>query len=660
MKTILPSVLCVLSALLFYSPLFAEETPAETSTGKKPNILWLTCEDIGRHLGCYDFPTAQTPNLDKLAQRGMKFMHAWSNYPVCAPARTTIITGCYSAALGAEQMRSYVPLPKEVKMYPHYLRQAGYYCTNNNKTDYNAYNQDDRREISCWDVSNKNAHWKNRKDGQPFFAIFNFVVTHESQIRNEHKLKRNPDLTPVPKYHPNVPEIRRDWTQYHERITEMDAMCGEKLKELDEAGLTEDTIVFFFGDHGSGMPRNKRTPLDCGLGVPFLVYFPPKYQHLAPEGYKADGTSGQLISFVDLAPTLLSIAGVEPPAVMQGIPFAGKYANKRDYVFGFRGRMDERADLVRSVSDGRYVYVRNYHPEIFYGSRNDYMFQTRSTQVWRELYDAKKLPPEQSFFWKLKPIEELYDLRNDKDEINNLADKPEYSEIKQRLKTALRENILKIRDVHFMPENMLHARFGDSTPWEFGHNEKQYPLEKILDAAEMATDRNFPIARSISGDGTGRRFWGMTGISVLSLDTEPAVRYWAITGMLLRLADTAGEDGTQPTEKTAALFARWKRLIEDAFNDNDVSVQIVAAEILGRYGDTESDVRRAAVLLLQHAASDSPYTAWYALEAFDRFAFRCKDKGFNEQIEKLNGDKFEGKIGAVFPKIIESIRKQIL
>jgi uncharacterized sulfatase len=639
MKTFFPTAVSILITLL-PSLLCGEEK----IFNEKPNILWLTCEDTGRHLGCYGFPTAQTPNLDKLALRGTKFTHAWSNHPVCAPARTTIITGCYPAALGAEQMRSYVPLPPEIKMYPYYLRQAGYYCTNNVKTDYNAYNQDDRREASCWDVCNKNAHWKNRNENQPFFAVFNFTITHESQIRNEHQLKRNPDLNPVPKYHPNVPDFRRDWSQYHDRVTEMDALCGQRLKELDEAGLSDDTIVFFYGDHGSGMPRNKRTPLDCGLGVPFLVYFPPKYQHLAPAGYKTNGTSGQLISFVDLAPTVLSLAGVKPPEVMQGIPFAGKYAQKRDYVFGFRGRMDERADLVRSVSDGRYVYARNFHPEIIYGAKNDYMFQTRSTQVWRELYDANKLPPEQAFFWKLKPTEELYDLQSDPDEIHNLAFHTEYNELKQKLKTVLRENLLKIRDVHFLPENMLHQRFGDSTPWELGHDESKYPLAKILDAAYSATDRN------TSGDALLR---------FLS-DTEPAVRYWGITGVLLRLADTAGEDGTKPNEKTAALFQEWKTKIDVAFADESNSVQIVAAEILGRYGD-ENDVRRAAVLLLHYAVSDSPYTAWYALEALDRFAFKCgniKDQDFKSQIEKLNGDKFEGKIKSIFPKLIGSVRKQ--
>ncbi|MDR0870356.1 MAG: sulfatase-like hydrolase/transferase [Planctomycetaceae bacterium] len=618
--------------LLTALPVFAAE--------ERPNILWLTCEDTGRHLGSYNFPTAQTPVLDKLAAEGQRFVNAWSNYPVCAPARTTLITGCYPASLGAEQMRSSVPLPKTLKMYPYYLRQAGYYSTNNAKTDYNVFNQDDRRDQSCWDECNNQAHWKNRPDGKPFFAVFNFTVTHESQIRNPHQLQRDPDKTPVPKYHPNVPEVRRDWAQYHDRITEMDAMCGRKLDELREAGLTDSTIIFFYGDHGSGMPRNKRTPFDCGLGVPLVVYFPPKFQHLAPAGYKKNGISEQLVSFVDFAPTLLSIAGVKPPEDMQGIPFAGKYAGKpREYVFGFRGRMDERADLVRSVRDKRYVYVRNYHPEIIYGSPNNYMFQTRTTQVWRELYDAGKLPPEQSFFWKLKPTEELYDLQTDPDEIKNLAYLPEHQDVKNRLKTELKQHLLEIRDVHFLPENILHQRFGDSTPWEYGHS-KDYNLEKILNAADAATERSTP-------DNVLKQFLA---------DNDAAVRYWGTIGVLLRLADTAGTDGTKPTERTTALFNEWKPELVKRIDDDEPAVQVAAAEILGRYG-SQDDVEPAVKKIFLNLQSDSPYTAWLALEAFDRFAERGGVSA-DTLAKTVRPEIFTGRIQTLYPKLIEHINNQ--
>ena len=605
--------------------------------GERPNILWLTCEDTGRHLGCYGFPTAVTPALDKLAQQGMRYSHAWSNHPVCAPARTTIITGCYPASLGAEQMRSNVPLPEAIKMYPHYLRQAGYYCTNNDKEDYNVFEPNVK---SCWDASNKDAHWKNREPDQPFFAVFNFTITHESRIRDAHELQRDPDQTPVPRYHPNVPEIRRDWAQYHDRITQMDAQCAVRLDELEKAGLADDTIVFFYGDHGSGMPRNKRTPLDCGLGVPLIVYFPPKFRHLAPAEYKDNGISERLVSFVDLAPTLLSLAGIEPPKQMQGIPFAGKFAGKRDYLYGFRGRMDERADSVRSVSDGHHVYARNYHPEIIYGSPNNYMFQTRTSQVWRNMYENGELPPEQAFFWQRKPTEELYDLQNDPDEIVNLADSPEHRDTRDRLKSALKKHLLEIRDVHFLPENMLHARFAGSTPWEMGHDSQKYPMPKILDAADAATDR------STSEE----------DIVALLSDSEPACRYWGMIGVLMRLADTAGPDGTKPTAETENLYGHWRSQIAASLGDTEPSVRIVAAEIYGRYGN-ENDAATAAETLLAEAKSDSPYTVWLALESLDRFAYRCEK--YKAEIESLENVKFKGRIQPIFAVILASIKRQL-
>ena len=571
----------------------------------------------------------------------MRYRFVWSNHPVCAPARTAIITGCYPASLGAEQMRSHVPLPEPIELFPDYLRQAGYYCTNNSKTDYNVFPQNKK---SCWDVSSGQAHYKNREPNQTFFAVFNFGITHESQIRNQYEIECDPDKTSVPKYHPNVPEIRRDWTQYHERIAQLDPLCAKKLDELDEAGLSDDTIIFFFSDHGSGMPRNKRTPLDCGLGVPMIVYFPPKFQHLAPKEYKENGVGEQLISFVDLAPTVLSLAGVEPPEFMQGVAFAGKFAGKpREFVFGFRGRMDERADLVRSVSDGRYVYARNFHPQIIYGAKNAYMFQTRTTQVWRELYDAGNLSPEQAFFWELKPTEELYDLQTDPDEVVNLVDSPEHWDIQQRLEAALLIHLGNIRDAHFLPENMLHDRAVSSTPYEMAQDHMKYPLTEILAAAFNATNRR------VDDD----------VVYPLFSRTEPAVRYWGAIGILIRLADTAGPDGTKPSQETSVVYDKWKHRLDALLTDEESAVRIVAAECLGRYG-TDTDVDTAVKTLIDEIKSDSLYTAWLALEALDRFAFRCGE--YSAEIKSLGGEPFkisDGRSQEMLGPIRQSIKNQL-
>jgi len=223
-----------------------------THAAERPNILWITCEDTGQELGCYGDSYAETPNLDRLAARGLRYRNAWSNAPVCAPARTTIISGVYPPCTGAENMRSEVEMPAFMHMYPELLRQCGYYCTNNSKTDYNL-----RAPEKLWDECSGKAPYKNRQPGQPFFAIFNITVSHESQIRvRPHELKHDPAKAPLPAYHPDTPEVRHDWAQYYDKVTEMDAIAGKHLKELEQAGLADDTIVFFYGDHGPGMPRS--------------------------------------------------------------------------------------------------------------------------------------------------------------------------------------------------------------------------------------------------------------------------------------------------------------------------------------------------------------------------------------------------------------------
>ena len=346
---------------------------ASLTAADKPNILWLTSEDHSPTMGCYGDKVARTPNIDALAAKGMLFKKAWSVAPVCAPARTTIISGLYPSSTGGLHMRSMVSMPKGTQMYPEFLREAGYYCTNNSKTDYNL-----REPAKLWDASSGNASWKNRPKDQPFFAIFNSTKSHESQIRTRpHTQITKPEDIRVPAYHPDTPEVRQDWAQYYDKVSEADADAGKRLKELEEAGLADDTIVFYYADHGSGMPRSKRWPSNSGLHVPFVVYFPEKYKHLAPKEYTAGGQSDRLISFVDLAPTLLSLVGIQPPEWMQGHAFAGPFQTEpQPFIFGLRGRMDERMDLVRSVTDGRYVYLRNYLPHLSQGQHVDTQFKT--------------------------------------------------------------------------------------------------------------------------------------------------------------------------------------------------------------------------------------------------------------------------------------------
>ncbi|MEO6740735.1 MAG: sulfatase, partial [Chthoniobacteraceae bacterium] len=366
----------------------------------RPNILWITSEDHGPHMGCYGDTFATTPNVDALAKRGMIYAHCWSNAPVCAPARTTIITGMYPTSLGAEHMRSMVPFPKGKKMFPQFLREAGWYCSNNAKEDYNI-----EKPGQVWDESSKNAHWRKRPEGVPFFAVFNSLKSHESQIRTRpHKQVHDPAKVRVPAYHPDTPEVRQDWAQYYDQVSEADADAGALLADLEKDGLSEDTIVFYYADHGSGMPRSKRWPYNSGLQVPLVVYIPEKFKELRPPEYQAGGKSERLVSFVDLAPTMLSLIGVQPPEWMQGHAFLGKFITEpQPFLHGFRGRMDERLDLVRSVTDGRYVYVRNYMPHLIYGQHLNYMWQTPTTRVWEQLHKEGKLNAVQDKFWNPKP-----------------------------------------------------------------------------------------------------------------------------------------------------------------------------------------------------------------------------------------------------------------
>jgi arylsulfatase A-like enzyme len=566
----------------------------------KPNILWITCEDIGPELGCYGDTYADTPNIDKLAAKSLRYLHAVSNAPVCAPARTTIISGVYPTSLGAEHMRSVLPLPSHMSIYPKLLTEAGYYVTNNQKKDYNLL-----EPIEVWSESSKSAHWRNRAPGQPFFSIFNFTVTHESQIRTRpHELIHDPAKVRVPAYHPDTPEVRQDWAQYYDNITTMDGLAARVLAELEEDGLTDDTIVFFYGDHGSGMPRSKRWPYNSGLHVGLLLHIPEKYKHLAPPEYKAGGVSERPVAFVDLAPTLMSLIGVKPPDWMQGQPFAGKFAaDVPKYQFGFRGRMDERYDLVRACRGTRYHYIRHFMPHRIYGQHIDYMFQTPTTRIWKKLYDEGKLQPPKTYFWETKPAEELYDLTEDRDEVRNLATLPkeqrtaEQQAALEEMRKATRDWMLRVRDVGLLPEAEVHARSKGSTPYEMARDEAKYPMERILAAAEAAS----------AGYGMGAQEpMDPAGLT----DSESGVRYWTVLGLLMRGGDTVRANAD-------ALRERLK--------DESPSVRTAAAEALGRYGN-DADARVALDVLtdLASLANNDMYTALAALNAIDQMENRAK------------------------------------
>ncbi len=533
-----------------------------------PNILWLTSEDHSPTMGCYGDKFATTPNVDALAARGLRYRFAWSCAPVCAPARTTLISGLYPPSTGAEHMRSMVPLPTGFKMYPQFLREAGYYCSNNSKEDYNL-----AKPGQVWDESSGKAHYKNRAAGQPFFAIFNSTKSHESQIRTRpHTAVHDPAKVRVPAYHPDTPEVRQDWAQYYDQVSAVDADAGRHLKELADAGLADDTIVFYYADHGSGMPRSKRWPCNSGLQVPVVVHFPAKWKHLAPPEYKAGGVSDRLISFVDFAPTVLSLAGIEPPKWMQGHAFAGKFtAPMQPFIYGFRGRMDERIDCVRSVSDGRYVYLRNFMPHLSQAQHVDYQFATPTTRVWFDLYKSGKATEAQSIFWRTpKAPEELYDLTTDPDEVQNLAASAQHQEVLAKFRKAQSDLAAKIRDVGFLPEGEIHSRSAGSAPYTMGHDDTKFPFARVFATADLASNLK-PDA--------------LPELRKHLADPDSAIRYWAALGVLMR-------------GKESVTTARVD--LQKTLADPSPFVRIPAAQALAQHGDA-ADLAKALPVLLEQA-----------------------------------------------------------
>ncbi|SFH69603.1 sulfatase-like hydrolase/transferase [Planctomicrobium piriforme] len=578
-------------------------TPAIVLANDRPNILWLTTEDIGPELGCYGDKYADTPNLDAFAKRSTLYLNAWSNAPVCAPARTTIISGMYASSLGAEHMRSLVKLPPDVKLYPTLMREAGYYCINPGKEDFNI-----ETNGSIWDkVNKKEPLWPALQQHQPFMAVFNYDGTHESYLhKRPHEWKHDPALAPIPPYHPDAPQVREDWAQYYDNITGMDAWFAEQLKQLADAGLADDTIVFFYGDHGSGMPRHKRSLHSSGLRVPLIVHVPEKFRGLLPVDAPREGETGRLVGFVDLAPTVLSLANVQSPATMQGVPFLGQFAaSPPQHLFGFRGRMGERTDFSRSARNARFAYIRNYMPNRPEGAHVAYMFETPTTQVWKQMYDAGQLNAAQSAFWQPKPPEELYDLQTDPHELHNLAADPQYAAVLQELRQALHQHLLTVRDPGFLPEDELHSRAPDLSPYELAHDPDKYPLAEILQMADAAS--------LLSPDALDELNKGLA-------DKDSAVRYWAVLGLSMRGAEAV----TQAREQLASLLQ----------SDPSPSVRTVVAEALGQYGSPE-ELQAALAWLLKASNGEQygPYVSRQALEAID--ALGDKARPIAEQLQML-------------------------
>ncbi|WP_254412627.1 sulfatase-like hydrolase/transferase [Dyadobacter diqingensis] len=540
----------------------------------RPNILWIVSEDNSPFIGAYGDKFATTPAIDQLAREGILYQNAFCTAAVCAPSRATLITGMYPSSLGTEHMRSSYPVPDFVKFFPRYLRETGYYTTNNAKKDYNTIDQ-----LQAWDESSNKATYLNRKPGQPFFAVFNLETTHESSIFSpaakremysqfagadaakkipfdEPVLRHDPEKVRIPPYHPQTPEMKHDWALYYDKIQEMDTQVDKLLKDLEKAGLADNTIVFYYADNGGVLGRSKRFMNESGLRIPLIIRIPEKYR--SANTLKPGSVSDRLVDFVDFAPTVLSLAGITIPQHLQGKAFLGAASTPDDakkIAFGSRGRMDAGIDLVRTVRDKKYRYVANFMPHRIYGQHIKFMWMATSMQSWEREFRAGKLNDIQSAFFREKPSEELYNVSADPDNIVNLAGKEEFRTILEKLRKQTYDQIITLNDPGFIPEAGLEEISKTGTPYDYVRS-TQYDVRKVLETAVAASSRN---SRKLP-------------LLIKKMqDKNPVIRYWAATGALI-----LGAKAKSASKNLTGLL-----------DDPQDYVQIAAAEALYHLGEKE-------------------------------------------------------------------------
>ena len=605
------------------------------AAGERPNILWITAEDMSPSLGCYGDNYATTPHIDKLAKESVRYTHAFATNPICSPSRSCLITGVYSTTLGTQHLRSDFPIPDFIKGWPAFLREAGYHTANNVKTDYNTGSS--KRLISeSWTENSATAHWRHRKDkDQPFFAIFNDMTSHQSrtmvwpyekfqkeiQSRLPKKLIHDPMKAIVPPYYPDTPVVRRTLARFHDCVTVMDRNTGRILRQLQEDGLEKDTIVFFYSDHGSGLPRHKRLTLDSGLHVPLLVRFPRKYQHLAPA--KPGESIDRLVSFVDFPPTVLSLLNIDIPLYMQGKPFLGKNtAPPRTHVYGARDRVDEAYDFTRSVRGKRYLYVRNHIPHI---SPNQPSFYSDLGEIRDEITRLDKeenLNEHQlSYAGTQRPREALYDTVKDPQNLHNLinSDVPSHRKALNHLRRLHQKWTTDTRDQGFYPEEYIweNIRGKNTTPYEFAKSQKEFPSARILKAAELVGNPDVNLDQLL----------GLLG------EKDPLLQYWG----LIALADgdlcetcfddlryTLGEEHPSYVRTSAAAIlakhdqAEGLTLLRKTLKDKDPDTVLRAARAIEMLGTKArpaiADIHTARDKWKATNKGSIPMFIWFSLE----------------------------------------------
>jgi len=529
----------------------------------RPNILYIALEDITPMMGCYGDAYAKTPVFDALAADGIRYTHAYSVGPVCSVSRSSIVTGMYPTTIGTMHHRSGgIRAPEFLKFIPNLMGEAGYYTTNW-KGDFNIVGME-------YDESGKGkAHWRSRPDkSQPFFSKFDFGECHSSITKTaedviiEKRLNRlqpgdfhDPVEAPIPPYHPEDPVFRKAWSRYYDSVTQVDYRAGELIAQLKEDGVWDDTIVIVWADHGVGMPRGKHTVREQGTHVPLIVRFPEKYQHLAP----ADPGSvlDDLVCLMDMGPSVLTMAGINPPDYMQGRALLCKSdAKKREYVVAVRNRLDTRSECVRAIRDKRYRYQRNFYPHLPYKPYETFEFTAPVLERWVQLAREGKLTGDQELpTMRFKPVEELYDSESDPHMVNNLADDPAYAHVLKQMRWRLHDWMIETRDLGIVEERELYERANGRSLWAVGQELDNY--ERILETANLQLQGEAAVPE----------------LKARSVDADPLVRYWAVLGLAVVTQTAKSEvvEGILPS-------------LKEALADQSIDVRLLASEGLFNLG----------------------------------------------------------------------------
>ncbi len=541
---------------------------------ERPNILWLTFEDTSASaFRLYGNRFTTTPTIDSLAAKSVLYTSAYSCGPQSSAARSTLITGCYAPTYAMEYHRAKVATPDKI-FYPDFLREAGYFCTNNEKTDYNSA----RNPRECWDECSLTATYNspNRKEGQPFFAVFNSHKTHMSRFTSTHLDDRrdfaleglDPAKLDLPAHVPDLEAMRSDYAFHLEGVNDLDKWVKIFLDDLREKGLDDNTIIFFFSDHGGCLPRGKGYQYESSYAVPFFVYLPEKWQHLSKT--PAGGSTDRLVSFADFAPTLFSIIGAEIPSHMQGLPFLGeKDTAEREYQFGVAGNQAHHFLASRTVSDGKIKYIRRFVPYKSNTLLNEFQWQMPANLFWDKAYYESKNPSAllRSTF-EIDDAELLYDLTTDPDETHNLLADPAYKEKLDELRGVLADHMRSTKDLGLFPAE-LRSR---ETPIYTTVRESGYDLEALYSLAELTASvqpSDIPMLReTLAGEDETMKYWAAVNCAVLARNGQMKSAPQELIDMLTsEVKDSVIESGYALyfTDARAKLYDHIARDVEGSF-----------------------------------------------------------------------------------------------